>query len=169
MFNSIFIKAKTDFFNKFLGKTALFYFSDDALFNKIVRNGVKNTDFINTEILLGSVLKYIESCENTSVESTEKPIKLYLIYGIDYLIDDEKTFQITIAHQKVDTKTKELYEYRVELHYLPDEFSDIEDYNIRLEDETKINVFADKIRKSKGFIRSLKNKPMRILIESEII
>lgn len=169
IFDLIFIKAKTDFFNKFLEKTPVFYFSDDVLFKKNIKEKIQNIEFITTELILDSILKYIEDSEKLVINSNEKPIKLYVLYGVDYMIDDEKTFQITIAHQKINPITKELNEHRVELHYLPSKFSDVKEDDIRLEDEEKINVFLERVRKSKGFIRSLNHKPMRILVESEEI
>ncbi|WP_338765101.1 hypothetical protein WAF17_00960 [Bernardetia sp. ABR2-2B] len=169
IFDLIFIKAKTDFFNKFLDKTPVFYFSDDILFKKNIKEKIQNIEFITIKVILDSILKYIENSEKQLVNSNEKPIKLYVLFGVDYMIDDEKTFQITIAHQKMNPITKQLNEHRVELHYLPSKFSGVEEDDIRWEDEEKINVFLERLRKSKGFIKSLSYKPMRVLVESEEI
>ncbi len=163
----IFIKAKTAIFNKFLDKTPVFYFSNDVLFKKNIKNGIHNSDIVNAEVILNSIVKYIEGFEKLLIKSEEKPIKLYILCVTDYMTEDEKIFQITVAHQKVDPITKVLNEHRVELHYLPNQFSDVQDYDIRLEDEDEINIFLEKVRSSKGFSKSLEHKPIRVLVESE--
>src|SRR5690606_13391136 len=79
---------------------------------EIVGVNLKGNSEMNPEIALNSIVELYQSNKSTIVESNEKPIDIYVIYGTDYWKEDAETFEIAFAHQKVDQNDGNLYEYR---------------------------------------------------------
>jgi hypothetical protein len=135
----------------------------------ILFDKVQDESQINPEIALESIVDLFES---SSIDTTtnEQPINLYVIYDTDVWdeYDEDETFQITMAHQTVESQV--LYEYRITLIYEPSRFTGIKEFDLRFEKDAKsISDFKKKVIESPGYIKSLHSTPVRIEIIKEEI
>ena len=131
---------------------------------KIVDANLNGKSELNPEIALNSIVELCQSNKNISVESNEKPIDIYVIYGTDYWKEDAETFEIAFSHQKVDQNDGNLYEYRIDMIYEPSEFKEIAKFDMRYDPTLDLKQFKKSIRESNGFQKALKMKPVKVEI-----
>jgi hypothetical protein len=124
---------------------------------------------LNPEIALNSIIELYQSNKNLIVESNEKPIDIYVIYGTDYWKEDAETFEIAFAHQKVDPNDGNLYEYRIDMIYEPSEFKGIAEFDLRHNSTSDLKQFEKSIKESDGFKKGLKIKPLKVEVNKERI
>ncbi|NHF61623.1 hypothetical protein FK220_019920 [Flavobacteriaceae bacterium TP-CH-4] len=136
---------------------------------QIVNSNLNGNSELNPVIALNSIVELYQSNKSSTVESNEKPIDIYVIYGTDYWKDDAKTFEIAFAHQKVDQNDGNLYEYRIDMIYEPSDFKEIAEFDLRHDSTSDLKEFKKSIEESDGFQKALKIKPMKIeLIKEQI-
>ena len=138
---------------------------------KIVDTNLNGESELNPEIALNSIVELYLSNKNITVESNENPIDIYVTYGTDYWREntDNKTFEISIAHQKVDQNDGNLYEYRIDIIYNPTEFKGITNFDLGYNSTSDLEQFKKSMKESDGFKKALKIKPMRVEIIKEQI
>ena len=136
---------------------------------KIVDSNSNGKSELNPETALISIIELYQANKKITVESNEKPIDIYVIYGADYWKEDAETFEIAFAHQKVDQNNGNLYEYRIDMIYKPTGFKEIEEFDLRYDSTLDIKQFEKSIRESHGFQKALKTKPMKVEIIKEQI
>ena len=136
---------------------------------KIVDANLNGNSELNPEIALNSIAELYQSNTNIMVESNEKPIDIYVIYGTDYWKEDAETFEIAFAHQNVDQNDGNLYEYRIDMIYEPSDFKEITEFDLRHDSTSDLKEFIKSIEVSDGFQKAMKIKPLRIeLIKEQI-
>ncbi len=138
---------------------------------KIVHNNLNNESELNPEIVLNSIVELYLSDKNIIVGSNENPIDIYVTYGTDFWRENNKnkTFEISIAHQKVGENDGILYEYRIDMIYKPTEFKGITGFNLGYNPTSDLGQFKKSIKESDGFKKALKIKPIRVEIIKERI
>jgi len=136
---------------------------------KIVDANLNDKSELNPETALNSIIELYQANKNITVESNEKPIDIYVIYGTDYWKEEAKTFEISFAHQRVDQNDGNLYEYRIDMIYIPAEFKEMAEFDLRYDSTLDLKQFEKSIRESHGFQKALKTKPMKVEIIKEQI
>lgn len=146
------------------------YISESAnSLKELLLNRVKKTSRINAEIALKSIIELFEK-SLIDTTSSEEPIDIYVIYGIDFWEENEEyeTFQITLAHQVVENEV--LYENRISLTYKPDDFEQIREFDQRFRRGLdNLKEFRMVVEDSPGFKKSLLSTPIKIEIIKEEI
>ncbi|WP_452231335.1 hypothetical protein [Lacinutrix sp. MEBiC02595] len=136
---------------------------------KIIAENLKGKSEINPEIALKSIIELYQKNENIAIESNEKPIGIYVIYGTDYWKEDSETFELCFAHQKVDSNNGNLYEYRIDMIYEPNNFKGIEEFDVRYNSNMDIVNFKKSIIISIGFKKAFDIEPTKVEIIKEQI
>ncbi len=136
---------------------------------KIIDKNLNGKSELNPKIALESIIELYNNTKNEVVVSNEKPIDIYVIYGTDHWKEDAETFEIAFAHQKVDKKNANLYEYRIDMVYDSSDFKEIQEFNVRFDSTLGIDEFKKAVTKSIGFQKALNIKPKKIEIVKEQI
>jgi hypothetical protein len=136
---------------------------------KNVDSNLNGNSELNPEIALNSILELYLTDKSIKVKSNEKPIDIYVIYGVGYCKEDAESFEIAFAHQMVDQNDGNLYEYRIDMIYEPSEFKEITEFDMRHDSTSDLKQFRKAIEESVGFQKAIKLKPMKIeLIKEQI-
>ena len=137
--------------------------------DKIITENLKGESDFNPEIAFKSIIELYQENKNIVVESNENPIGIYVIYGTDYWKEDSETFELSFSHQKVDSNNGNLYEYRIDMIYEPNDFKGIEEFDVRYNSNMNIGDFKKSVIESIGFKKAFDIEPTKIEIIKEQI
>nr|WP_321222443.1 hypothetical protein [uncultured Psychroserpens sp.] len=140
----------------------------EALDNIITQN-LNDESTFNPKIALNSIIELYQKNKNRVIESNEKPIDIYVIYRTDNWIEDSQTFELSVSHQKVDSNTGNLYEYRIDMIYDSNDFKGIDEFDVRYNSNINIEDFKKSVIESVGFKIAMDIQPIKIEIIKEQI
>lgn len=136
-----------------------------------IEKHTKTGNKITPETALLAILDIYKS-KDKYIETNEKPIDIYVMYGTDYWTENQKskTFELTFAHQVVESPNGQLYEYRIDMIYDTQELSHLEQLDYRFpRDEDDIDVYREFIKELEGFRLASGLEPQSIRIVKEKI